>query len=140
MRRHKFPRFAPESLERKLNPSGLVVAPVAAEIYVPVTQTSDTGQATPIMVNASLTAPLSSVTVVTTADPAVSATTTDPNAVGTIPGTPTPTPTPIEPGDPEPVDPEVPSGGTGPAPPDGDGTVPYDPPSVPGGPPLPALA
>lgn len=41
MRRHHNPRYAPESLERKLNPSGIVGIPVTAEIYVPNTQFDD---------------------------------------------------------------------------------------------------
>src|SRR4051794_32035155 len=38
MRRNHNPRYAPESLERKLSPSGLTGIPVAAELYVPNTK------------------------------------------------------------------------------------------------------
>jgi hypothetical protein len=48
MRRRGFPRYAPESLERKLSPSGVAVPPVAAVVYVSTTQTpaSDSSGAT----------------------------------------------------------------------------------------------
>ena len=129
MRRRKFPRFAPESLERKLNPSGIVPAPVAAEVYIPVTQTVDTIQVTSTFVSLDQTDLVSPVTAFVSIDPI----TTDTVTADPVPGVPT------EPGDPEPVDPEIPTDGTGPAPPPSDGTPPYDPPSIPGGPDLPAL-
>ena len=37
MRRFRNPVYAIESLERKLSPSGIVAAPVAAQVYVPST-------------------------------------------------------------------------------------------------------
>jgi hypothetical protein len=51
MRRFRNPRFAPESLERKLSPSGVAPVPVAAVVYVPsdtTTSTSDDGGDPPV--------------------------------------------------------------------------------------------
>ena len=110
MRRFHNPRYAPESLERKLNPSNVVPVPVA-EVQAAVTQTA--GPTMPV-----------SYTQDANASDSTSA---------SVPGDST-TPVPSTPGSPEPTDPATPPGGTDPAPPPGDGTIPYDPPSIPGGP------
>ncbi len=148
MRRHRNPRYAPESLERKLNPSGIVAIPVAAEVYVPNTQLSPPAPATPIVVppaDSMSVAPAnpmatSSVLVFSSDSPTSVGYATAPTAADPVP-TPTPSPDPVPtiPGDPEPVSPPAPVGGTDPEPPDGDGEPPLDLPSTPGGPVVPAL-
>ncbi len=47
MRSFRNPRYAPESLERKLNPSGVVGIPVTAEVYVPTATSPPAPPATP---------------------------------------------------------------------------------------------
>ncbi|WP_435009105.1 hypothetical protein P12x_000355 [Tundrisphaera lichenicola] len=49
MRRHHNPRYAPEALERKLSPSGIVAIPVAAEIYIPTTRVATTNTSPPVV-------------------------------------------------------------------------------------------
>jgi hypothetical protein len=44
MRRFHNPRYACESLERKLSPSGFAAIPIAAEIHIPNTQMNHTHQ------------------------------------------------------------------------------------------------
>jgi hypothetical protein len=41
MRHFRNPKFAMESLERKLNPSGILPTPVAAEVHIPVAHISN---------------------------------------------------------------------------------------------------
>jgi hypothetical protein len=132
MRRFHNPRYAPESLERKLSPSGVVAIPVAAEIYVPTLQTSNTTPVTPLIVSsqcvASCNSGASQVLIVTpTASP-------DGSTTGNLVALDGPT----TPGAPEPTSPVVPTGGTDPAPPPGNGDPPTGTPSIPGGPSLPA--
>ena len=70
MRRFRNPAYAPESLERKLSPSGIVAAPVAAEVYVP---------AAPVPVALSpLNPATSSVTATSPTDPPPPSSPTDP--------------------------------------------------------------
>jgi hypothetical protein len=122
MRRHRNPPYAPESLERKLNPSGITAFPVAAEINTPNSPTSISVSPPSASIIVSMDRfemdRLATVTVLAAAKD----------------------PVPTEPGDPEPVGPYGPTGGTDPAPPPGDGTPPVDPPSIPSGPGEPAAA
>jgi len=48
MRSFRNPRYAPESLERKLNPSGISPIPVAAEMYVPAATKADVTPVAPL--------------------------------------------------------------------------------------------
>lgn len=110
MRRFHNPRYAPESLERKLSPSGVATIPVAAEIYVPTIETSAAAEVTPIVISSARPAP-------TTATKAIPTDFAPALSVLSLDG-----------------EPDVPSGGTGPAPPDGDGTPPDGTPTNPTGP------
>jgi hypothetical protein len=53
MRRHHNPRYAPEYLERKLNPSDITGVPVAAEVFVPNTQPAQVSPLTVVATSAS---------------------------------------------------------------------------------------
>ena len=106
MRRFHNPRYAPESLERKLSPSGVAPVPVAAHIYVPATQTHAAPQVTPIVIHGHSIAPTPTI-----------------NAAKVAIALQVP---PSQPGDP--IFPTVPTL------PPGDGTPPPDSPSIPGGP------
>ena len=110
MRRFHNPRYAPESLERKLSPSGVAPVPVAAHIYVPVTQTHAAPHVAPIVIPSHTIAS-------TTATKSLSA--------AFFGG----------PSAPQPTEPAVP---TGPTLPPGDGNPPDNTPSIPGGPPDPS--
>ena len=121
MRRFRNPRYAPEALERKLSPSGVVAIPIMAEIYIPKTQMNNSTHATP--------------TVHSTPIPVVPAASKVALAQVSLDTVPKPT----RPGDPVPVDPEEQTEGTDPAPPDGDGSPPKDHPSIPGGPDDPSI-
>ena len=121
MRRHRNPRYAPESLERKLNPSGVIGIPVAAEVYIPETQQI----ASPTAIDPTLTQGG-----ITPDGPVPVATTSNSEDA--------PEPDPMGPGAPEPPAPTDPGDGSEPPPPYGDGTPPLDMPSFPGGPPVPA--
>jgi hypothetical protein len=131
MRRFHNPRYAPESLERKLSPSGFATIPVAAHIHVQSFQTTQVTQVTPIVasdLNAT-TAPLHASRLPIVVVPPISGHATHP--IHTALDDPT------QPGDPEPTDPTDPSGGTDPAPPPGSGDPPVGQPSTPGGTPVP---
>ncbi|WP_435020524.1 hypothetical protein TA3x_001875 [Tundrisphaera sp. TA3] len=111
MRRFRNPRFAPEALERKLNPSSMGM-PVMAEVSIEsFQQESESAEATSVNYEISL-------------DAAASAEELPPIR---NPGHPVP-------GDPEPLTP----GGDGAAPPPGSGDPPISTPSFPGGPGEPA--
>ena len=125
MRRFHNPRYAPESLERKLSPSGFATLPVAAEINIPNTQTNSTSPTTTVTYSSDTASPMASSYTQLFISTARSI--SDP----TIPGDPT------EPGDSAPVRPTVPPG-DGPTPPPGDGNPPDNTPSIPGGPDDPA--
>src|SRR5947209_489459 len=111
MRRFHNPRYAPESLERKLSPSGVAAIPVAAEIYVPTLQTSNTTPVTPIIVSnqyVAMSNSSASQTLIVT--PTASSGDSTAGNLTALDG-------PIPPGSPEPTTPLIPTDGTGPAPP-----------------------
>jgi hypothetical protein len=94
MRRFHNPRYAPEFLEKRLNPSTAVPVPVAAQVYIPNTQsdangTTDSGSADDDTSDDGSGSSASSTP--TNPDP------TDPG----VPTTPTPTPDPAEPDNPD---------------------------------------
>ena len=110
---YRNPRYAPESLERKLSPSGVVAIPVAAEVYVPITHAADPAP-TPAPAPASTTAidPASN-SVPTATAPSTSPMVTDASPTVTAALIPAATP----PGSPEPTAPGEPAGGPEPSPP-----------------------
>ena len=112
MRHFRNPAYAPESLERKLSPSGFIAIPVAAE----VSQVNGQGGAS---------SPQD-----TSADAA------DLDGGGLLICT-AGEPRPSQPGDPEPADPKNPGDGSETDPGDGDGSPPVLPTSTPSGPNLP---
>jgi hypothetical protein len=60
MRGHHNPRYAPEYLERKLNPSGIAGIPVAAEVYIPHTQPTEVTTLNPALAVVSMNVPTTS--------------------------------------------------------------------------------
>jgi hypothetical protein len=88
MRRTHNPRYAPEYLEQKLNPSGISGIPVAAEVYIPNSQQPDAATPAPAVVSTTVPATSGSGPVASPAD---------------------------EPGDPPVLDPAIPIGPAGPA-------------------------
>jgi hypothetical protein len=111
MRRFHNPRYAPESLEKRLNPSTAVPVPVAAQVYIPNTQSDKNGT-----------------TESASADDETSDDSTglvNPSSPSTDPGNPT---TPTTPTSPDPTDPTDPTNPTTPTTPTSpDPTDPTDP-------------
>src|SRR6476660_1889998 len=68
-RRHHNPRYAPEYLERKLNPSGITGIPVAAEVYIPTSQQSETATPAPAVDSTSVPATSGPVSALAVEDP-----------------------------------------------------------------------
>jgi hypothetical protein len=146
MRRFHNPRFAPESLERKLNPSGVMPVPVAAEVHVPTAQASHATQATPTVHPTSIVvakAATVSTHAVLAANTSGAAQLTSTHSTSTVVASHqghhskllSPDGPVTQPSDPDDTDGGS-AGGTGPEPPDGDGSPQPIPPSNPSGPPL----